>query len=147
MFDRILSLFQTLPTTGSLEKPDTPHAVGTLLVRAAKADKLYLLQEIELIDDLLAYQYDLAPDQAAALRKECEILDVAIPEIEDFASILRDAINYDDRVATILSLWEVVFADGRAVDAEEGLLKELEVLLGVPAEKSRQLHELAKAAT
>lgn len=146
MLDRIKSLFHSLPNAGSLPTPDTPHAIGTLLVRAAKADKLYLLEEIEVIDDLLAYQFNLTPEQAAQLRQDCEALDMAFSETEDFANDLRDSISYDERVATILSLWEVVFADGQAVDAEEDLLSQLETLLGVPSEKSRELHELAKAA-
>ena len=147
MLNRILSLFNNLPSTGALPKADTPHAVGTLLVRAAKSDKLYLLEEIELIDDLLAYQYSLTPDQATALRQECETLDMAVRDTEGFANVLRDAIDYDDRVATILALWEVVFADGRAVEAEEELLKELEKRLGVSPEKSRELYNLVEAAT
>lgn len=147
MFNRILSLFDTAPTQSTLPKADTPHAVGTLLVRAAKADKIYLLEEIELIDDLLAHQYDLTPDKATALRQECETLDLAMPDTQAVAGILRDAIEYDERAATILALWEVVFADDKVVEAEEDLLKELETLLGVSPQKSRELYELAEAAS
>ena len=146
MLKQILSRFSSLPSTGALPKSDAPHALGTLLVRAAKADKIYLLEEIELIDDLLAHQYSITLDQAEVLRQECETLDVAIPDTQAFAHVLRDAIDYNERVATILALWEVVFADGKAVEAEQELLKELEELLGVSPEKSRELYKLAEAA-
>jgi uncharacterized tellurite resistance protein B-like protein len=151
MFERILALLQPKAESEAeavaLPDADVRHIIGALLVRAAKADKLYLFEEIEQIDEVLAYRYDLNPTQAAKLRMDCEVLDAAVPESEGLVKILRDSVSYDERVAITLSLWEVVFADGRKVETEEILLRQLEVLLGISFQKSRELHDLALAAS
>lgn len=145
MFQRILSLTQKkASTTALLADVDIPHATGAMLVRAARADSVYLFEEIEVIDDVLAHRYKLSPAEAAKLRKECETLDTIMPAGEAFAEILRDAIGYDERVAMVLALWEVVFADGHKVAEEDRLLSHLEKVLGVPVEKSRELQDLVR---
>jgi len=146
MFDRILSLFQKEAPLTKLPEADVQHALGALLVRAAKADKAYLFEEIEHIDDLLAHRYDLNPVEAAKLRAECEKLEAAMPDTTALAAILHDAISYEDREATVAALWEVVFADGHEVEAEDALLHQLEALLGISPEKSKDLHDAAMAA-
>ena len=147
MFQRILSLNSKKATTALLPDIDVPHATGAMLVRAARADSVYLFEEIEVIDDVLAQRYKLSPEAAAKLRKECETLDTIMPAGEGFAEILRDAIDYDERVATVLALWEVVFADGHKVVEEASLLSRLETVLGVPVEKSKELQDLVRDLT
>lgn len=147
MFQRILSLTQKKVTTASLPDIDVPHATGAMLVRVAKADSVYLFEEIELIDDVLAHRYKLSPAETTKLREECEKLDMIMPDGKAFAEILRDAIDYDQRVAMVLALWEVVFADGRKVTEEDKLLSQLEAVLGVPVEKSKELHDLVRNLT
>lgn len=146
MFDRILSLFQPQASVTKLPEADAQHAMGALLVRAAKADKAYLFEEIEHIDDLLAHRYGLNPVQAAKLRAECEKLEEAMPDTAALAAVLHDAISYEEREATVAALWEVVFADGHEVEAEDILLHQLEELLGVSPEKSKELHDTAMHA-
>lgn len=146
MFDRILSLFQPQSHVTKLPEADAQHAMGALLVRAAKADNAYLFEEIEHIDDLLAHRYGLNPVEAAKLRAECEKLEEAMPDTAALAGVLHDAISYKDREATVAALWEVVFADGHEVEAEDILLHQLEALLGVSPEKSKELHDAAMRA-
>lgn len=146
MFERILSLFngQSAEVT-MLPEADAKHAIGALLVRVAKADQVYLFEEIERIDQVLALRYDLNVIEAAKLRAECEVLESSIPETTEIASIVRSAIRADDREATIKALWEVVLADGLRVEVEDELLVKLEGLLGVLPERSKELHDLAAA--
>lgn len=146
MFNSILTLFQKQAPATPLTEIDTRHALGALLVRAAKADQVYLFTEIEQIDDVLAHRYKLTPEETTKLRLECERLDTIVPDGKTFAAILRDAIDYEERVATVLALWEVVFADGHKAAKEEKLLDQLETLLGVPTEKSKELHDLVRDA-
>lgn len=147
MFDRILSLFQPDVRITPLPEADAQHALGALLVRAAKVDQVYLFEEIEHIDELLAHRYDLNPVEAAKLRAECENLEISMPDTEALATVLHDAISLEDREATVLALWEVVFADGVEVEAEDKLLHQLETLLGVSPARSKALHDLAKSAS
>ena len=88
MFDRILSLFHPQAPVTKLPEADAQHALGALLVRAAKADKAYLFEEIEHIDDLLAHRYGLNPVEAAKLRAESEKLEEAMP---DTTALARNA--------------------------------------------------------
>ncbi len=147
MFESILSLFQTEVPVTPLPEADVPHALGALLVRAAKVDQVYLFEEIEHIDELLAHRYDLNPVEAAKLRAECERLELAMPDTAALAAVLHDAISAQEREATVLALWEVVFADGVEVAAEDALLHQLEALLGVTPDRSKELHDLAMNAS
>jgi uncharacterized tellurite resistance protein B-like protein len=143
MFDRILSLFQTEASVTKLPEADAQHAMGALLVRAAKIDKAYLFEEIEQIDDVLAHRYDLNPVQAAKLRAECEKLEESMPDTTALSTILHDAISLEEREATVAALWAVVFADGVEAEAEDVLLRQVEAILGVSPEVSKRLHDEA----
>lgn len=143
MFDRILSLFQPEIHVTKLPEADVQHAMGALLVRAAKIDKAYLFEEIEQIDDVLAHRYNLNPVQAAKLRAECEKLEAAMPDTAALSTILHDAISLAEREATVAALWAVVFADGVEAEAEDALLHQVEEFLGVSQEVSKRLHDEA----
>ncbi|WP_281984036.1 TerB family tellurite resistance protein [Thalassorhabdomicrobium marinisediminis] len=119
MFDRLLSLLRA-PAPGATEIPqaDARHALGALLVRVAKADGVYLFQEIEEIDHLLASLYDLNVVEAARMRAECEKLEAAMPKTEDLAHILSDTVTRTERDALVQALWQVADADGQRDDTE-----------------------------
>jgi uncharacterized tellurite resistance protein B-like protein len=143
MFDSILALFKGAPPETELPAADAKHALGALLVRAAKADDAYLFEEIEKIDAILGARYNLNPVAAAKLRAECEVLEQAMPAVEDLAGILHDAIPASERVAIVAALWQIVFADGVEVVPEDRLLLEVEHALGVSPEVSKKLHDAA----
>ena len=143
MFDRILSIFHKEVAVTKLPEADVQHAMGALLVRAAKIDKAYLFEEIEQIDDVLSHQFDLNPVQAAKLRAECEKLEEAMPDTAELSTILHDAISLEEREATVAALWTVVFADGVEAESEDQLLHQVEEILGVSPEVSKRLHDEA----
>ncbi|MCK0120510.1 TerB family tellurite resistance protein [Loktanella sp. F6476L] len=146
MFDRILSMFHKETNVTKLPEADAQHALGALLVRAAKIDKAYLFEEIEQIDDVLAHRYGLNPVQAAKMRAECEKLEEAMPDTDALSTILHDAISLEEREATVAALWAVVFADGVEAEAEDQLLHQVEAILGVSPDVSKKLHDAAMAA-
>ena len=143
MFDRILSMFHKEASVTKLPEADAQHAMGALLVRAAKIDKAYLFEEIEQIDDVLAHRFDLNPVQAAKLRAECEKLEESMPDTAALSTILHDAISLEEREATVAALWAVVFADGVEAESEDLLLHQVEEILGVSPEVSKRLHDEA----
>jgi uncharacterized tellurite resistance protein B-like protein len=70
MLENLLArLYRTNPPETPMPPADAQRALGALLVRAAKADKTYLLSEIHEIDHLLADLYALNPVKAARLRR------------------------------------------------------------------------------
>lgn len=146
MFERILALFAK-PEDYSTPLPsaDARNALGALMVRAAKADKAYLFEEVEQIDQVLAKLYDLNPVSAAKMRAGCEKLEEEMPQTEDLAGILHDAISIEDREAAVAALWSVVFADGVEHEEEDQLLHAVEAALGVSPETSKRLHDAEMA--
>ncbi|MFT5867651.1 MAG: putative tellurite resistance protein B-like protein [Gammaproteobacteria bacterium] len=106
MFDRILSLFSGNGGFHTeLPAADARTALGALMVRAAKADKAYLFEEVEQIDKVLSKLYNLNPVQAAKMRAQCELLEEEMPDTENLAGILHDAISVEDREAAVTALW------------------------------------------
>jgi len=147
VFDRILSLFHPKATLRKLPPADAQHALGALLVRMAKIDKAYLFEEIEHIDALLAHRYNLGPLDAAKLRAECEALELKMPETSKLTDVLQETISTEEREQIVLSLWEVVFADGVEVESEDDFLTQIEELLGVSPARSKELHDVAMSAS
>ena len=146
MFERILSLFSSAPTEKPLPESDVAHALGALMVRAAKADNAYLFEEVEQIDLVLSDLNGFNPVEAAKFRVECERLEEAMPDTTELASVLHDAIPMAEREACVAALWKIVFADGIEHEEEDELLHAVEATLGVSPEVSKRLHDEAQAA-
>ena len=144
MIDRLLAFFQAPENYETpLPEMDVRHALGALLVRAAKADQLYLFEEVRQIDKVLAERNGLNPVDAARMRASCEKLEAAMPPTEDLATILKTAISDDEKEATVAALWKVVFADGTEHENEDELLHQIEAVLGVSPETAKRLHDEA----
>ncbi len=145
MLERLTAFFGN-PAGYHTELPeaDASHAMGALLVRAAKADDAYLFEEIALIDRILAQRHDLNPVEAAKMRAECELLEREIPRTKEIATILEKAISTSEKEATLVALWRVVFADGVKRDEEDRLLHRIEEVLGVAPERAKELQKLAE---
>lgn len=126
-----------------LPEADAPHALGALLVRAAKADDAYLFEEIVVIDKILAKRHGLNPVEAAKMRAECELLEKEIPRTSQIAAILEHAISTSEKEATLLALWQVALVDGKIHTEEDTLLHRIEEVLGVPAERAKALQAQA----
>ncbi len=97
--------------TQRLPDPDAELALGALLVRVAKSDRDYKLEEISLIDRTLARLYKHNVLQAAKLRATCEKLHAAAPETDTFARLIRETTDLKSRLAALDALWEIVLAD------------------------------------
>ena len=89
------------PEPAALPDPDAELALGALLVRVAKADRDYKLEEISLIDRILARLYQHNAIEAAKVRATCEKLHAAAPETDTFAKLIRETTGLDERLAAI----------------------------------------------
>jgi uncharacterized tellurite resistance protein B-like protein len=127
-----------------LPEADAQHAMGALLVRAAKADHTYLVEEIAMIDKILAQRHGINPVAAAKMRAECELLERKIPQTMDIAAILETAIGTTEKEATLLALWQVVYADGIMHAEEDEVLHQIEVVFGVGPERAKELQVQAQ---
>ncbi|WP_101065416.1 tellurite resistance TerB family protein [Roseovarius salinarum] len=119
------------PTPEPLDEADARLALIALLVRVARSDGDYAPEEIDRIDRIAATRFGLSPFEAGKLRSEAEQLESEAPDTVRFTRAIKDAVPYDDRLAVIEALWQVVMADGRRDHAEDSLLRLTSNLLGV----------------
>lgn len=130
MFEKLFQKRQPEP----LPQPNAQLALGALLVRVAFADHEYRASEVGQIDRILSATFGLKPLESAKLRATCEALERQAPGTPEFASILRDEVDYADRKALADAMWTVALADGQRDNEEEAMLLEIEMALGLTQE-------------
>ncbi|SPH19967.1 hypothetical protein ASD8599_00707 [Ascidiaceihabitans donghaensis] len=142
MFERLLAFIQN-PTKYETPLPpaDAAHVVGALMVQAAKADRAYLFEEVEVIDRVLARRHNLNPVEAAKMRAQCEKLEEHMQDTDALAGILKEAVGTEEAEAALRALWAVVFADGLEQEEEDNVLHHVEAVLGVSPARAKELHD------
>ena len=145
MFTRIFQAFAA-PAKQPLPETDARLALGALMVRVAKSDHVYRVEEISQIDRLLAKLNDLNPVDAAKLRATCEKLEAQAPETAEFAALIRQSVSMDQRIAALLALWQVTLADGVRHQEEIDVVQEVRIALGLSEEISADLQAKAKTS-
>jgi uncharacterized tellurite resistance protein B-like protein len=144
MFTELLNrLFA--PGPAPLPELDGRHAMAGLLVRTAKTDGAYAVEEIRRIDRILATTYGLNPVQAARLRAESEKLEAQAPEDGRFAAAVRERLDSAHREAVLAAMWRVARSDGVEDDAEEGYLSRATERLGLDAEAAARARAAAES--
>ncbi len=128
----------TAPEPEMLSDPDARLALGALLVRLARTDGDYSAVEIAQIDQTLIRRYTLQSDEAAALRAECEVLEAEAPDTVRFTRAIKDAVDYENRVAVIEAMWAVVLADGVRNHEEDSMMRMNASLLGISDQDSHR---------
>lgn len=129
MFERLFHRRKARPAPPP--QPNPQLALGALLVRVALADRNYQAAEVGQIDRILADTFNLKPLEAAKLRATCEALERHAPGTPEFAEILREEVDYDQRRALADAMWSVALADGERDPGEEIQLLAIETALGL----------------
>lgn len=124
----------TAPAPDRLPDTDARLALGALLVRLARSDGEYAKVEIDRIDAILAARYGLSDPKP--LRAQCEQLEAEAPDTVRFTRAIKDAVAYEDRLAVIASMWEIVLADGVREKEENSLMRMISPMLGVEDQDS-----------
>ena len=115
----------------ALPDPDAELALGALLVRVAQSDREYQLEEISLIDRILARLYQHDAIEAAKVRATCEKLHAAAPETDTFGKLIRETTDLEERLAALDALWEVVLADNLEREGELRIVEEARKAMGL----------------
>ena len=137
MFDQLLKRL-TVSAPAPLPDTDARLALTALLVRVARSDNEYSMSERARILDIVARRYGLDPDGSEALVRDAEVLETEAPDTVRFTRSVKDAVPYDDRLAVVEALWQVVLADGNRASEEDALLRLVANLLGVTDMDSAQ---------
>ncbi len=140
---RILSAFSA-PKPRPLPEPDARLALGALMVRVAKSDAAYRVEEIARIDRILAAANGLNPVEAARMRADCEKLERAAPGTDAFAALIRDTVAHDGRLDTLRALWQVTLADGVERPEELDVIETTRIALGLTPEDNDAAHTAAQ---
>ena len=130
MLSRILNIFKGHPSD-TLPEPDARLALGTLMVRVAKADDSYQAREIARIDALLACMNGIGPVDAAKIRATCEKIEAKAPSTRKFALLIRETVSFEARIEAHEALWQVMLADGAPADAEKAIVVQVREALGL----------------
>ncbi|MEM7319297.1 MAG: TerB family tellurite resistance protein [Pseudomonadota bacterium] len=131
MLKKFFQAFRPPSPTAPLPDPDAELALGALLVRVAQSDRDYKLEEISLIDRILARLYQHNAIEAAKVRATCEKLHAAAPETDTFGKLIRETTGLEERLAAIEALWEVVLADGEQDEGEIRIVEDARVAMGL----------------
>lgn len=129
----MLSILKRLaaPTPEPLDEPDARRALAALMVRLARADGHYDMNEAAMITRILIERYGLDHDAAEALRSEAEDIEAEAPDTVRFTRAIKAAVPYEARAEVIEALWQVVLADGVRDHDEDGLMRLVVNLLGI----------------
>ena len=144
MLSKLFQAFRADNQDQQLPDPDTELALGALLVRVAKSDKEYHLEEISLIDRILARLFQHNPVEAAKIRATCEKLHAAAPETDTFAKLIRETTGLEERLAALDALWEVVLADGMEREHELDVLESARKAMGLSVIDSENARKRAE---
>tara|TARA_B100000787_G_scaffold168252_1_gene156664 strand:+ start:1563 stop:1982 length:420 start_codon:yes stop_codon:yes gene_type:complete len=107
------------------------QAMAALMVRIAKSDDDYAIEECERIDAILSVLYSLSAAEASALRLQAETLEADAPDTVRFTRAIKEEVPYEERFDVVRALWQVVLADGERDHEEDALMRLLASLLGV----------------
>jgi len=124
------SWFSRAESEADIPEPTADLSLGALLVRMAKADNEYHINEITMVDRVLETQFEISALEAAKMRATCETLEKMAPGTDRFVELIRDNVPMSQRRALIQALDDVARADGIKHDGEAKMIHELGSALG-----------------
>jgi uncharacterized tellurite resistance protein B-like protein len=128
LFGRSSEVLSASRRTGPDEKQ---LAAAALLVEVATIDANFDDLERQRIIDFVRSRFSLSDAEAMALLEAAQSeVDGAI-QLYAFTSAIKNGFSYEDRVALMESLWEVVYADGKADPFEDQLMRRIGGLICV----------------
>lgn len=128
-----------------LPEPDANLALGALMVRVAKSDSNYKVEEIARIDRLLARLHGIGPVEAAKMRATCEKLETEAPRTGGFAQLIFDSVPPEGRRDALTALCEVMMADGVEHAEEHAVITATGIALGLGEEDITTARATARA--
>ena len=128
----------TAPAPAPLAETDARLALTALLVRVARSDNDYSAAERARIQTIIAARYGLDDAGRDDLLERAETLETEAPDTVRFTRAIKDCVAYEDRLAVIEALWQVVLADGARAKEEDALLRLVANLLGITDMDSAQ---------
>ncbi len=131
MLDRITAFFGSVAPAKTTNDPTGKLALAALMVEAARRDGAYEAAERDAILRILTIGHGLGGAEAASLLNDAETAQENAVDLFRFTHSLKESTPFDDRVAIIEDLWEVILSDGDRDKNEDSLMRSVCGLLGV----------------
>ena len=124
---------------------DSRLAMAALMVRLARSDGNYSVDERRQISRFLITHYDIDADTVATIVSDAEEQERTAPDTVRFTRIVKDAVPYEERTDVVEALWRVAILEG--IDANErSFLRLVSNLLGVSDQDSALARQRAERA-
>ena len=114
-------LMRALEAPVAQRDPDPKLSVAVLLVEAARQDDVFEPRERQVIEQLLAHQFDLSTEECLTLVEAAERRVAEMVQIHGHTRDVFESTTPAERIQLVEMLWEVAYADG-VLDPEEDLL-------------------------
>jgi len=136
MIDRLRRLLSERIAPGmapqSASRHDTLHLVtAALLVETARADFASDSDEQAAIEQLVATQFGLDAETAAALHEDAAMRADQATSLYEFTREINDRLDNAGKVEVLEMMWQVALADGRVDAYEQHLIRKVGDLLHV----------------
>ncbi len=106
-------------------------AEAALMYHVIAVDGVIRDEEKTRMAELLSQQFDLSEEETNKLADDAKIAEHEAIDLYKFTSVLKRALNEEDRIKIVEHLWEMVFADGVLHELEDNVVWRISELLAV----------------
>jgi uncharacterized tellurite resistance protein B-like protein len=150
MFDRLRQFIEDMtgpaPSEREFGEGELRLAAAALLVHLAEVDGFFAPSERRSLLQALQQRFDLGAEAAARLLAAAQKSDREAVDLYAFTSILKEAMDLEERRDLIEMMWTVAYADGEAQEFEENIIWRVSELLGVPTRDRIALRRKVRSA-
>lgn len=114
-----------------VDERDLMVATAGLFLEMVYADFEIHPDEEKQLTDALSNLFDLTQEEINQLLNKAKQNRDQRQDIWQFASLLKDHLERDQRLQILTNLWRIVFADGRVDKYEDALMRKITNLLGL----------------
>lgn len=104
-------------------------ATAALMFEISRADHHISTEEKSVIRDTLQKQFNLTQEELENLVTLAEKEAAEAVSLSDFSIILKNHLDYDERLSIVQNLWKVAFADNNLDKYEEYFIRKIADLL------------------
>ncbi len=143
LFSKVVDALSTSDATSEFDREAALRmATAVLMIDVARADHVFDEAELDSVLRLVETHFGLEPEDAAQLVNLASEKAEDIVSVHDFAKLLHEQLDEDEKVRIVSLLWQVAYADGRLDKYEDSLVLKISDLLYVSRGRVMQLkHE------
>ena len=131
MFKFLEKLITNEPNTVQISERDLQLATAGLFLEMVYADFEPHPDEQKQLFNALQNLFQLSQQEIDQLLREAKQIREQRQDIWQFASLIKDHLEREQRLKILSNLWKIIFADGRVDKYEDALMRKITNLLGL----------------